>query len=274
MAGQQVVLITGASSGVGQSTARLLSRKNYKVFGTTRNPAKAEIMPGVDMLPLDVRVDDSVRACVEAVFNRAGRIDVLINNAGYELAGAVEEVTSADARAQFETNFFGVIRVVNAVLPSMRRQRHGHIINVGSIAGVTSIPFLGIYSASKFALEGYTEALRQEVKPFSIRVSLTEAGFLKTPMMNNRQIATNRIAEYDQWRTRALDAIRAYEEKGPGPELVAETLLQIMASDTPRFRHPIGQQAKSVGRLRRFAPAGLFEKGVRRTFSLDARRLV
>ena len=224
------------------------------------------------MLPLDVCADDSVRACVEAVSSRAGRIDVLINNAGYELAGALEELTAEDTRAQFETNFFGVIRMVSAVLPLMRRQRSGHIINVGSLAGVSSIPFLGIYCASKFALEGYTEALRHEVKPFNIQVSLTEAGFLKTPMTNHRQIAANRIAEYDPWRQRALDAIRADEEKAPGSEVVAETLLEIVSSKTPRLRYPIGQQAKSVTRLRRFLPAGLFEQGVRRTFSLDKAR--
>jgi short-subunit dehydrogenase len=159
--------------------------------------------------------------------------------------------------------------MVSAVLPFMRRQRSGHIINAGSLAGVSSVPFLGIYCASKFALEGYTEALRQEVSPFNIRVSLTEAGFLKTPMMNHRQIAANRIADYDPWRQRALDAIRAHEQKAPGAEVVADTLLEIMSSRAPRLRYPIGQQAKSVMRLRRFLPAGLFEQGVRRTFSLD-----
>jgi NAD(P)-dependent dehydrogenase (short-subunit alcohol dehydrogenase family) len=110
------------------------------------------------MLSLDVRTDDSVRACVEAVVNRRDRLDVLINNAGYELAGALEELSSEEARAQFETNFFGVVRMVNAVLPLMRQQRRGHIINVSSLTGLTAIPFLGIYSASKCALEGYTEA--------------------------------------------------------------------------------------------------------------------
>jgi NAD(P)-dependent dehydrogenase (short-subunit alcohol dehydrogenase family) len=272
MLDQKVVLITGASSGVGQATARLLSQRNYKVFGTSRHPGLPETIPAVEMLPLDVRADDSVRACVEAVSTRGGRIDVLINNAGYELAGALEELTSEEARAQFETNFFGVVRMVNAALPFMRRQKRGHIINVGSLSGLSPIPFLGIYSASKFALEGYTEALAHEVKPFNIHVSLTEASFLKTPMMNHRQVAANRMTEYDPWRQRALTAIRAYEETGPGPELVAETLFEIVSSNAPRLRYLIGQQAKSVARLRRFLPAGLFEQGVRRTFSLDKTR--
>ena len=194
---------------------------------------------------------------------------MLINNAGHELAGALEELSSEEARAQFETNFFGVVRMVNAVLPLMRQQRRGHIINVSSLSGLSPIPFLGMYSASKFALEGYTEALRHEVGPFNVRVSLAEVGFLKTPMMNNRKIGAHRITEYDPWRQRALNAIRANEEKGPGPELVAEALLEIISSNTPRLRYLIGQQAKSVARLRRFLPTGMYEQGVRRTFSLD-----
>jgi NAD(P)-dependent dehydrogenase (short-subunit alcohol dehydrogenase family) len=269
MSDPRVVLITGASSGVGQSTARLLSQRGFRVFGTSRNPSGADSIPGVEMLPLDVHADESVRACIEAVVNRSARLDVLINNAAYELAGALEELSSEETRAQFETNFFGVVRVVNAVLPLMRRQQRGHIINVSSLSGLTAVPFLGIYSASKFALEGYTEALRQEVKPFNIQVALTEAAFLRTPMMNHRQVGARRIAEYDPWRQRALSAIRASEEKAPGPELVANTLLEIISSSAPRLRHLIGQQAKSVARLRRFLPGGMFEQGVRRSFALD-----
>src|SRR5215813_2912337 len=188
MSNQKVVLITGASSGVGQATARLLSENGYRVFGTSRNPAGARAIPTVEMLALDVRSDASVSACVTAVVKQAGRVDVLVNNAAYELAGALEEISLEEAKAQFETNFFGVVRMVKAVLPSMRQQRQGQIINVSSFSGLSAIPFLGIYSASKFALEGYTEALRMELKPFDIHVSLTEAAFLKTPMMDKRQV--------------------------------------------------------------------------------------
>jgi NAD(P)-dependent dehydrogenase (short-subunit alcohol dehydrogenase family) len=269
MSEQNVVLISGGSSGIGRSTARLLAQRGFRVFGTSRHPAGAQIIPGVDMLPLDVRVDDSVRACIETVFSRAGRIDVLINNAGHELAGAVEELSSDEARAQFETNFFGIIRMVNAVLPSMRQRKRGHIVNVSSLSGLSPIPFLGMYSASKFALEGYTEALRHEVKPFNIHVSMVEPAFLKTEMMNHRQVGANRIADYEPWRQRALCAIRGQEEKGPGPELVAETLLAIVSSPAPRLRYLIGKQAKLVARLRRFLPSDMYERGVRRTFSLD-----
>src|SRR5262245_4206256 len=138
MPDRAVVLITGASSGVGQATAGLLSQKGFKVFGTSRDPASARIPPAVEMLPLDVRADDSVRACVDAVFSRGGHVDVLINNAGCELAGAVEELSPEEIRDQFETNFFGVVRMVNAVLPSMRQRKHGHIINVSSLSGLSS----------------------------------------------------------------------------------------------------------------------------------------
>jgi NAD(P)-dependent dehydrogenase (short-subunit alcohol dehydrogenase family) len=220
------------------------------------------------MLRRDVRADESVRACVDAVVNRSGRLDVLINNAGYELAGALEEISAEEARAQFETNFFGVLRMIDTALPLMRRQRRGHIINVSSLAGLSPIPFMGVYSASKFALEGYTEALRHEVKPFNIHVSLVEPGFLNTPMISHRQLAANPLAEYDPWRQRVLNAIRAHEEKGPGPDVVAERLLDIVSSKTPRLRYLVGRQARTVARLQRFLPAGMYESGVRRTFAI------
>jgi NAD(P)-dependent dehydrogenase (short-subunit alcohol dehydrogenase family) len=268
MSEPQVVLITGTSSGVGQATARLLARHGYQVFGTSRSPA-ADATPGVTMVPLDVRSDASVASCLSAVTGPSGRLDVLFNNAGYELAGALEEISLDEAKAQFETNFFGVTRMVNAVLPLMRRQGHGRIINMSSLTGMSPVPFMGIYTASKFALDGYTEALRQEVSPFNIHVSQVEPGFLRTPMMSHRQTAARRIPEYDRWRDRAYQAVRSYEETGPGPELVAETILKIVSSKKPRLRYIVGKQAKMVTRLRRFLPEAAFEQGARRTFHLD-----
>jgi NAD(P)-dependent dehydrogenase (short-subunit alcohol dehydrogenase family) len=269
MSEQRVVLVTGASSGVGQATARLLAQSGYRVFGTSRSPASSGDAYSVTMVPLDVCSDQSAAACVSAVAGQAGRLDVLVNNAGYEQAGALEELSLDEAKAQFETNFFGVVRMVKAVLPLMRRQMGGQIINVSSLSGLSPIPFMGIYSASKFALDGYTEALRHEVKPFNIHVSQIEPGFLRTPMMSHRQTAAQRIAEYDPWRQRAYDAIRAQEEKGPGPELVADAVLRIAGSKRPRLRYIVGQQAKVVTRLRQFLPEGAFEGGVRSTFRLD-----
>lgn len=224
------------------------------------------------MVALDVRSDTSVAACVKTVLEQAEHLDVLVNNAGYELGGALEELSLEEAQAQFETNFFGVVRMVKAVLPAMRGRKRGQIINISSLSGLAPIPFLGMYSASKFALEGYSEALRHEVRPFNIQVSLVEAGFLKTPLREKRQLAAQRMSEYAPWRQRALDAVREYEEKGPGPELVAKTVLKIVESTRPRLRYAIGQQAQLISRLRRFLPAMAFEQGTRSTFHLDAKK--
>ena len=264
----RVVLITGASSGVGRSTARLLSQNSYKVFGTSRNPTAAQELPDVELLPLDVRSDESVAACVKSAIDAEGRIDVLVNNAAYELAGALEETSMEEVRAQFETNLFGVVRMVTAILPFMRRRADGQIINVSSLAGVSSIPFMGIYSASKFALEGYTEALRMEVGPLGIRVSMTEASFLKTAMTDHRQVSAAQLEEYRPFRQRAFDAIRAHEGKAPGPELVSQVILQILGSRKPRLRYRIGQ-AKVATRLQRFLPEWAYERGKRSTFGLE-----
>lgn len=269
MSDPQVVLITGASSGVGQSTARLLAQHGYKVFGTSRNPAAPGAIPAVALLALDVRSDDSVRECVTAVIDQAGRLDVLVNNAAYELAGAVEETSLDEAKAQFETNFWGVVRTVRTALPWMRQRKQGRIINVSSLSGSSSIPFMGFYSASKFALEGFTEALRMEVKPFNIHVSLTEAGFLKTPMMDKRQVSAARLEAYGPWRQRAFKAIRDHEQKAPGPEVVAETLLKIISTKTPRLRYLVGSQARITSGLRWGLPEALYEQGKRFTFGLD-----
>ena len=271
MAAPKTILVTGASSGNGQAAARLLSQRGHHVFGTSRSPSDAATMPHVVMVPLDVRSDESVAACVKTVLGQAGHLDVLVNNAGYELGGALEELSLEEAHAQFETNFFGVLRMVKAVLPAMRGQKRGQIVNISSLAGLAPIPFLGMYSASKFALEGYSEALRHEVRPFNIQVSLVEAGFLKTPLREKRQMAAQRMSEYDPWRQRALGAVREYEEKGPGPELVAKSVVRIIESDKPRLRYAIGRQAQLISRLRRFLPEVSFQQGSRRTFHLDVK---
>src|SRR3989449_1777981 len=156
----QTVLVTGASSGIGQAIAQLLTERGFNVYGTSRKPTGK-------LIPLDVRSDDSVRACID----RVGPIDVLVNNAGYSLMSAAEETSIDEAKAQLETNFFGAVRMVNAVLPAMRKAGAGKIINIGSLAGITAIPFSAFYTASKFAIDGYSEALWHEVRPFGIHVT-------------------------------------------------------------------------------------------------------
>jgi NAD(P)-dependent dehydrogenase (short-subunit alcohol dehydrogenase family) len=272
MSEQKVVLVTGSSSGNGQAIARLLAQRGFTVFGTSRNPSSVQTVPGVEVLSLDVRLDESVTACVNTLLKKAGRMDILVNNAGYILGGAIEEPTLEQAKAQFETNFFGVVRMVKAVLPIMRRQGKGQIINISSAVGLAPLPFVGFYSASKFATEGYTEALRHEVKPFQIRVSLVEPGFIKTNLFRNTQYGTDRISNYDPWRQRASEAQRQYVEKALEPTQVAECVLHVIESKSPKLRYTVGKDASRVFRLRRLLPESLFEQGVRRFLHLDVKK--
>ena len=272
MSEKKVVLITGVSSGIGQAIAQLLAKRGFTVFGTSRNPSGVAAMPGVEVLPLDVCLDESARACVNAVVKRALKLDIVVNNAGYILRGAIEEATLDEAKAQFEANFFGVVRMVKRVLPIMRKQGSGQIINISSGVGLAAFPFVGFYSASKFALEGYTEALRHEVKPFHIKVSLVEPGFIKTKLYHNTQRAAEQISDYDLWQQRASKARDQYVEKALDPTLVAECVLRIIENKAPGLRHIVGREVARAVRLRRFLPESMFEMGVRRLMHLDAKK--
>jgi NAD(P)-dependent dehydrogenase (short-subunit alcohol dehydrogenase family) len=272
MSEKKVVLITGVSSGIGQAIAQLLAKRGFTVFGTSRNPSGVAAMPGVEVLPLDVCLDESARACVDAVVKRAGKLDIVVNNAGYILRGAIEEATLDEAKAQFETNFFGVVRMVKTVLPIMRKQGSGQIINISSGVGLAAFPFVGFYSASKFGLEGYTKSLRHEVKPFHIKVSLVEPGFIKTELYHNMQRAAKEISDYDVWQQRASKARDEYVEKALDPTLVAECVLRIIEKKAPGLRHTVGREVARAVRLRRFLPESMFEMGVRRLLHLDAKK--
>jgi NAD(P)-dependent dehydrogenase (short-subunit alcohol dehydrogenase family) len=265
---QQAVLVTGASSGFGEATASLLAQRGYRVFGTGRAPDRNRAW-GYEMLPLDVRSDDSVRACVQGLMERTGRLDVLINNAGYELAGAVEETSISEARDQFETNFFGAARMVKAALPVMRKQKGGRILLVSSLAGLISVPFHGFYSASKHALEGYAEALRHEVKGFNISVSLIEPGFFRTNLARAARNSIETVSEYAGMRERALKAFVRAVQAGEDPGLVASLILTVVGSRSPRLRYRVGKDAKRLPRIKALVPEAAFEAGVRRNFHLD-----
>jgi NAD(P)-dependent dehydrogenase (short-subunit alcohol dehydrogenase family) len=264
--GKRTVLITGASSGCGYATGQLFAEKGYQVFGTSRYPDRNEPPPGVTMLQLDVCSDESVQACVAEVNARAGQIDILVNNAAYELAGALEETSLAEAQAQFDTNFFGVVRMVKAVVPSMRERRGGQIINMSSLAGIYPIPFLGFYTATKHALEGYTEVLRLELRSFNIRVSMVEVGNLNTPMKTNRIIASHLIPDYESLRTTTLTRFRKFDDEGPGPELIAREMLKIVESSKPHLRNFAGLEAWILMVMRRLMPAILFERVMLKTW--------
>jgi short-subunit dehydrogenase len=271
MSEHKVALVTGASSGIGRRIAQRLAQRGLTVFGTSRNPAVVEPIAGVTMLPLDVRDAGSVARCVQAVDAAAGRIDVLVNNAGYVIAGAVEEVSVEEATAQFATNFFGVMRLVHAVLPAMRQRRSGHVVNISSLAGlVTAPPYWGIYSASKFALEAYTEHLWREVRPFDITVSLIETADVRTNLARNRRYAQRRIDDYNPWRQSAYDASRALEAGAPDPTAVAGRVAALIERGSTRLRHRVGAQAVLLARLRQFLPPALFERLIGRIFHLHA----
>jgi short-subunit dehydrogenase len=263
MTNQKVVLITGASSGIGQVTAHLLAARGFTVFGTSRKP-DTNVRP-YRMLPLDVRSDTSVQIAVQSILEQTGRLDVLINNAGYGQFGAIEENSVADLQAQFETNFFGVMRLTNAVLPIMRRQAGGRIINVSSVLGHIAPPYSGLYASTKFALEGFSEALRQEVQPFNIYVSLVEPGLVKTQF--NDEPPAHPIADYALARQAALQFINAGIEAGMKPEVVAQTILQIITSDQPRLRYLVGRTTHVLIALKRLLPEPLFDQVRRRVFS-------
>jgi len=262
MASQPVALITGASSGIGQATAELLAAHGFTVFGTSRAPTQDK--RSYTWLPLDVRSDNSVQAAVQSLLAQAGRIDLLVNNAGYVQVGAIEESSIADTQAQLDTNLFGVIRMVQAVLPVMRQQGSGRILNISSLVGHVAPPHLGLYSTSKFALEGLSEALSEEVRPFGVSVSLIEPGFVNTPLVI--QPPTNLLAAYASGRQAAQQNLLKGTKNGMEPGAVARVILRA-ATTRPRLRYPVGQDGKIVLLLKRLLPESAFEALKRRLFS-------
>jgi NAD(P)-dependent dehydrogenase (short-subunit alcohol dehydrogenase family) len=267
----KVVLVTGVSSGIGKAVAGLLSRSGFRVFGTTRGNAEPrKAAEGVELVRLDVRDGESVRSCVRTVLDRAGRIEALVNNAGYTLIGSLEETSIEEAKQLFETNFFGVLRMTQAVLPFMRGQRSGRIVNVGSVVGIVPAPYQGIYSASKHALEGYSESLDHEVRQFGIRVSTIEPSFTRTNIAQNSQAAASLLEAYAGGRNRVLKATQQNIAKGGTAQGVAEVVLRALTTQSPQSRYPVGREAKFVTRLWKFGPSRLFDWGLRRQFQLDA----
>jgi NAD(P)-dependent dehydrogenase (short-subunit alcohol dehydrogenase family) len=262
----RVVLITGASSGIGRASAELLASRGYRVFGGVRTPATTRLLAGVEFVPLDVRDEASVKACVEEVRRRAGRIDVLINNAGINLVGAVEETSIGQAQALFDTNVLGILRTVQAVLPGMRRQGAGQIVNISSILGFLPAPFMGVYASTKHAVEALSESLDHEVRAFGIRVILIEPPYTRTNLDANAAQADCQIDAYAPQRRRTAEVITRNTNTAPEPKVVAEEVLRAIEGPY-RMRRPIGQAAL-LSWLRRLLPARLFEPSLRKAFAL------
>ena len=259
--GGKVVLITGASSGIGKSCAEYLAGRGMTVYGASRSLQNSD-MGAYHTLRMDVTDDASVRHGVQQILERHGRIDVVINCAGYGIAGAVEETDPQEAIAQFNTNFFGVHRICRAVLPMMRQSRSGVIINVSSLAGLLAVPFQAFYSASKFAMEGMTEALRMEVRPFGIRVALIEPGDFKSEFPANRVNTADSLKSgvYRELLERCVGVMREEEKNGKVPVPVARLAERIINDPSPRLRYTVGPFGERLGpKLKSILPHRIYE---------------
>ena len=264
-----VALITGASSGIGLATARALRRDGYRVFGTSRKPM-ADTTDGIDMLVCDVTDDASVQRAVDEVLRRAGRIDLLVNNAGLGLLGGAEESSTFQAKALFDVNVFGVVRLTNTVLPVMRRQGGGRIINMSSVLGFIPAPFNALYASTKHAIEGYTESLDHEVRTQGIRVVLVQPGVTRTSFEENITRADRPLLVYETVRAGAEKLMREIVEDGDAPEVVADTVLKAANAALPRRRYTAGKAAGRVRCMRRFLPESVVDKGLRQFNRLPA----
>ena len=266
---RSVVLVTGATRGIGQASASLLAEHGYTVFGTARKPF-GESAHGFELVALDVTLQQSVNSCVSTVLERAGRIDVLVNNAGVGLIGAEEEASIEEARALFDTNLFGVARMVNAVVPAMRARHSGLIINFGSLGATLPVPFHGYLSASKAAVTTYSDALRLELKLLGVDVSVIEPGFTATHQ--GERFAQLRVArsidDYTDQEQRATAAMERGQSLGTDPRTVAETVLRIIRSNAPAPCYPVGRE-KWLLRLTRILPPSAVESLISRRFQLS-----
>lgn len=275
MENQPVVLITGCSSGIGFETAVQLARNGWRVFATVRNPAKAgplrEAGKGLSLetLALDVDKPSSVQKAVAAVLRKAGRIDALVNNAGWGAFGALEEFTDKEILGQYETNLFGLLRLTRAVLPVMRKQGSGRILHVGSLAGKMTFAGIGLYCSTKHAVEAVTESLRLEVRPFNIQVGVVEPGTIRTRFKANRRIAPVLAAGKSAYQgplEKVLNFANNPLSSAPGPDKVASAILKALRAPRMALRYPVGNDAVFLPRLRWFMPDSLYDFVLRKRY--------
>lgn len=256
----KVILITGASSGIGLACARYLSRKGFQVFGTTRRKEIADQESPYPLFTLDVCSEDEGAKVVNEVLEKAGKLDVLINNAGFGIAGPIEETPISEVKAQFEVNFYGLLRMCQAVVPIMRKQKEGLIINISSIGGILSLPFQSAYSASKFAVEAVTRAMRMELKGSGIKVTAVRPGDCCTNFTNRRRnLVTSKI--YEEPFRRVLEVIEKNEREGMKPERVAKVIEKIINTPNPKASYVVGSFTEKLAiLLERILPSSYFER--------------
>lgn len=257
----KVVLITGGSTGIGKSIGEFLSEKGFIVYGTSRNPSKYRGSK-FPILPLDVKDVASIKSAVKTVIEKEEKLDVLINNAGAGITGPIEEIPEAEIQKNFDTNFFGPINVIKSVLPQMRKQNRGLIINVTSIAGYMGLPYRGIYSASKGALELTTEAFRMELKDFNIKMTNVAPGDFATNIAAGRYHAP--LLEDSPYKIpygNTLELMNAHVDSGSDPNLMAKKVFKIINTTNPKVHYKVGEfmQKFSIV-LKRILPDKVYEK--------------
>ena len=264
-----VAIVTGASGGIGEASARALQAAGYRVFGTYRRPP-ATRSPGIEYLACDVTSDESVQTAVGQVLAKAGRIDLVVNNAGVGLVAGAEESSLEQAKSLFDVNLFGVFRMTKAVLPTMRRQGSGRIVNISSVMGLIPAPFMALYGASKHALEGYSESLDHEIRATGVRVVLVEPAYTRTSFEGNVYQADQQLDVYQSARTNAEGVLRDEMKTADTPELVANAVVKAGTEANPNRRYAAGRMARQVSLLRRFVPASAFDKSLRKQMRLPA----
>jgi NAD(P)-dependent dehydrogenase (short-subunit alcohol dehydrogenase family) len=280
MQGEKVALVTGSSSGIGFETSLMLARAGLNTYASMRNLekskniteiAKKEKLP-LQVVQLDVNNDGSVKDAIVKIIKTDQRIDVLINNAGYGLFGSVEDTSIEEIKAQFETNFFGVVRVTQQVLPLMRRQNSGTIVNVSSVGGRIGLPALSAYHSTKFALEGLSESIAFELEPFGIRVVIIEPGVIRTNILNSSSSAKKALdpkSPYFSLSQNLNDNFKSMmeSESSSSPEEVAKVILQAVTSENPRLRYSVGDDAANLIHARENMPDKEFRKMIMKNFS-------
>ena len=250
---KQTILVTGASSGFGLLIANKLQASGYNVIGTSRNPEKYQGKLSFKLLALDIADDDSIESFIKELFSQVKQLDVLINNAGYLVTGLAEETSIEIGKQQFETNFWGTVKLTNELLPYFRKQKKGKIITVGSLLGLVSLPNVAYYAASKHALEGYFKALRLELNQFNIKVSMVEPSAFRTNIANSATTAEGDITDYDVFRQKISSYTKTQFNNAPGPEPVMNTVLKIVNEKNPKYSYPVGKGSSMILTLQRFA---------------------
>jgi len=264
----KTALVTGASSGIGAATAERLAMAGYKVYGTSRRDADTRPR-AFEMLPLDVTSDESVDAAVSEMLRLEGRIDLLVNNAGFSVAPAgAEESSMEQAWSIFDTNFFGMVRMTRAVVPDMRRRTSGRIINIGSVLGFLPMPYGALYAATKHAVEGYSESLDHELRTWGIRVSVIEPAYTQTQFDAHFLQADAKLDAYREVRATVSKRIKEVMARADQPGVVADVVLQAANATRPKLRYTAGGLASRLRLLRRFAPAAMMDAGIRKDLHL------